>query len=50
MGKQIDLLENYPKPKRDLNKRLSEKTSYIVRFFFIIKQKLSCLFQEREVH
>lgn len=26
MGKQIDLLENYPKPKRDLTKRLSEKT------------------------
>ena len=26
MGKQIDLLENYPKPKRDLNKRLHEKT------------------------
>ncbi len=26
MGQQIDLLENYPKPKRDLDKRLNEKT------------------------
>tara|TARA_B100000575_G_C23082820_1_gene623910 strand:+ start:105 stop:764 length:660 start_codon:yes stop_codon:yes gene_type:complete len=26
MGKEIDLLKNYPKPKRDLNKRLNEKT------------------------
>lgn len=26
MGKEIDLLKNYPKPKRNLNKRLNEKT------------------------
>jgi len=26
MGKEIDLLKNYPKPKRDLEKRLEEKT------------------------
>ena len=26
MGKQIDLLKNYPKAKRDLNKRLESKT------------------------
>ena len=26
MGKEIDLLENYPKPNRDLSKRLSQKT------------------------
>ena len=26
MGKEIDLLENYPKPNRDLSKRLNEKT------------------------
>ncbi len=26
MGKEIDLLKNYPKPKRDLGKRLNEKT------------------------
>ncbi|QOG12088.1 class I SAM-dependent methyltransferase [Arcobacter sp. FWKO B] len=27
MGKEIDLMENYPKSKRDLTKRLEEKTS-----------------------
>jgi len=26
MGKEIDLLENYPKPNRDLSKRLNQKT------------------------
>ena len=26
LGKEIDLLRNYPKSKRDLNKRLQEKT------------------------
>jgi hypothetical protein len=28
---EIDLLKNYPKPKRNLEKRLSEKNSNVVQ-------------------
>ena len=41
MEQEIDLLKNYPKTKRDLSKRLSEKTENVIYFLGTFRRDFS---------
>ena len=42
MGKEIDLLINYPKPKRNLDKRASEKSKDDISIARKFGKEFSC--------